>query len=149
MRQAQGCGRDVRGPRQTQLFLQQRGMEFQMTRITTRVLSLFMVWLAIALCSTIGVFGQHGGSGALGGSTASAGAVMKLPAKKVVHTTTTTKPRPGTRSQPQPVNSGQLEDALSLADDARQAGRNESAERGYLLAAKLAPSDPRPYLGLA
>ncbi len=120
-----------------------------MTRITTRALFLFMVSVAIALTGAAGsALGQHDGSGALGGSTATAGAVMKLPAKKVVRTTTTAKPRPGTRPQPQPVNSGQLEDALSLADDARQAGRDESAERAYLLAAKLAPSDSRPYLGL-
>jgi tetratricopeptide (TPR) repeat protein len=123
-------------------------MEFQMTRITTRVLSLFTASLALAFCAGA-VLGQHGGSGALGGSTENAGAVLKLPAKRVTHTTTTTKPKTGSRTTSQPaVDSGQLEDALSLADDARQAGRNESAERGYLLAAKLAPSDPRPYLGL-
>jgi tetratricopeptide (TPR) repeat protein len=104
---------------------------------------------AIILCGSIGAIqAQHGsgaGGGTLGGST---GAVMKLPAKKVIRTTpATSKPKPGTRT-PAVDNSGQLEDALSLADDARQNGRNDAAERGYQLAAKLVPGDPRPYLGL-
>ena len=59
----------------------------------------------------------------------------------------TTKPKTGTKPTA-PDNSAQMDDAMSLADDARQAGRNEAAERGYLLASKLMPSDPRPYLGL-
>lgn len=106
--------------------------------------------LIIILCGSISVLNaQHGsgaGGGTLGGNTA--GAVMKLPAKKVIRSTpASSKPKPGTRT-PVVDNSGQLEDALSLADDARQNNRNEAAERGYQLAAKLAPSDPRPYLGL-
>src|SRR5258708_625647 len=107
-----------------------------------------LLTLAISVFGSLSVIrGQHG-SGAGGGVIADAGAVMKLPTKKVIHTAPAgSKQRAGTR--PQPVNdSGQLEDALSLADDARQNGRNEAAERGYQLAAKLAPSDPRPYLGL-
>jgi Flp pilus assembly protein TadD len=122
-------------------------MEFQMIKITARARSLFMLSLAISLCGSVTVIRAQHGSGALGGTTENAGAVMKLPAKKVTRTSGTTKPRSGTRTQPV-NNSGQLEDALSLADDARQAGRNEAAERGYLLAAKLAPNDPRSYLGL-
>jgi tetratricopeptide (TPR) repeat protein len=109
-----------------------------------------LISLAISVCGSITiVFGQHGsgaGGGVIGGA---AGAVMKLPAKKVVRPTpsTSTKPRAGTR--PAVVNnSAQVEDALSLADDARGAQRYEAAERGYQLAAKLAPSDPRSYLGL-
>src|SRR6476659_2010512 len=107
--------------------------------------------LSILLCGSLSaVDAQHGGGsgdGILGGSTA--GAVMKLPAKKVIRTTPpSSRPKPGTRTTPVVDNSGQLEDALSLADDARQNGRNDAAERGYQLAAKLAPSDPRPYLGL-
>ncbi len=92
---------------------------------------------------------QHGDSGGgAGGATANAGSTMKLPAKKPARATSTTS-RPRTETRPSVAdNSAQLEDALSLADDARQAGRNEAAERGYLLAAKLAPNDPRPYLGL-
>ena len=91
---------------------------------------------------------QHGqgtgGSGA-GGAVGNAGTVMKLPAKKP--TRPIAKPRTGTRPTA-PDNSSQLEDALSLADDARNNGRDEAAERGYLLAAKLVPSDPRAYVGL-
>lgn len=123
-------------------------MEFQMIKITARARSLFMLGLAISLCGSVTLIRAQHGSGAGGGVTSeNAGVVMKLPAKKVVRTPSTAKPRPGTRTQPVD-NSGQLDDALSLADDARQAGRNEAAERGYLLAAKLVPSDPRPYLGL-
>ena len=90
---------------------------------------------------------QHGtgstGSGAGGGALGNAGTTMKLPSKKPTRTTTR-PPRTGTRT---PDNSAQLEDALSIADDARQNGRDEAAERGYLLATKLVPSDPRAYLG--
>src|SRR6185295_16462580 len=113
--------------------------------------------LLFSLAVTVGgslsaVYGQpHGhGSGAGGGviGAGAAGAVMKLPAKKVVKTTTgPAKPKPGPRT-PTVNNSAQVEDALSLADDARSSERYDAAERGYLLAAKLAPSDPRPYLGL-
>jgi ankyrin repeat protein/Flp pilus assembly protein TadD len=122
-------------------------MGFQMIRITARARSLLMLGLAITLCGSVTVLRAQHGSGAGGGVTENAGAVMKLPAKKTTRTPSTAKPRSGTRTQPVD-NSGQLEDALSLADDARQAGRNEAAERGYLLAAKLSPNDPRPYLGL-
>jgi Flp pilus assembly protein TadD len=122
-------------------------MGFQMNKITAIARSLFVPGLAIILCgSAIVVSAQHD-SGAGGGTTGNAGAVMKLPAKRVTRTSGPAKPRTGTRPPPA-NNSGQLEDALSLADDARGAGRNEAAERGYLLAAKLAPTDPRPYLGL-
>ncbi len=118
-----------------------------MIKITASTRTLLRLGLALSLCGAVTVIRAQHGSGALGGSTENAGGVMKLPAKKVVRTPSSTKPKPGAR--PQPVdNSGQLEDALSLADDARAAGRNESAERGYLLAAKLSPNDPRPYLGL-
>ena len=89
--------------------------------------------------------GGAGGGGAGGGALGNAGTVMKLPSKKT--TRTTTRPRTGTRTNA-PDNSAQLEDALSLADDARQNGRDEAAERGYLLATKLVPGDPRAYLGL-
>lgn len=119
-----------------------------MIKICTRVRSLFMLGLAIGLCGVPTLARAQQGSGAGGGVTSEkAGAVLKLPAKRVVRPPSTTKPRPGTRTQPVD-NSGQLDDALSLADDARQAGRDEAAERGYLLAAKLVPTDPRPYLGL-
>jgi len=95
-------------------------------------------------------FAQHGtgssGAGAGGAVGGNAGTVMKLPVKKPTRTTTK-PPRTGTRPTT-PDNSAQLDDALSLADDARQNGRDEAAERGYLLATKLAPSDPRAYLGL-
>ena len=77
--------------------------------------------------------------------------LYEAPGKKVVKPATgnTTKPKTGTSTKPTaPDNSAQMEDAMSLADDARQAGRNEAAERGYQLASKLMPSDPRPYLGL-
>jgi Flp pilus assembly protein TadD len=106
-----------------------------------------MLGLAISLCGLVTTIHAQHDSGPLGGSTENAaGAVMKLPAKKVTRTPSA-RPRGGTRTKPV-NNSGEFEDALSLADDARQAGRNESAERGYLLAAKLSPNDPRPYLGL-
>jgi len=118
-----------------------------MIKITARARSVFMLGLAISLCGSVTLIRAQHGSGAGGGATSEkAGAVMKLPAKKVVRTPSTAKPRPGTRTQP--VDNSQLEDALSLADDARQAERYEAAERGYLLAAKLAPADPRSYLGL-
>jgi len=110
--------------------------------------------LAIILCGSLNALqAQHGsgaGGGTVGGSAAaSAGASMKLPGKKPVKPATgnTTKPKTGTRPTA-PDNSAQMDDAMSLADDARQAGRNEAAERGYQLASKLAPNDPRPYLGL-
>ena len=106
--------------------------------------------LAIILSGSISAINaQHGsgaGGGTIGGTTA--GAVMKLPAKKVIRTTpSSSKPKTGTRT-PVVDNSGQLEDALHLADDARQNGRDDAAERGYQLASKLVPGDPRPYLGL-
>ncbi len=110
----------------------------------------FRVLLAATFISLFGstIVAQHGGgtggSGAGGGALGNAGTVMKLPSKKPTRTTTT-RPRPGPRT---PDNSAQLEDALSLADDARQNGRDEAAERAYLLATKLVPSDPRAYLGL-
>ena len=105
-----------------------------------------MLGLAISLCGSVTIRAQHG-SGAGGGATENAGGVMKLPAKRPARTTpTSSKPKPGTRTQP--VDNSQLDDALSLADDARQAGRYEAAERGYLLASKIAPNDPRSYLGL-
>lgn len=117
-----------------------------MSTIAIKAPRAFLLSLAIGLCGSVTVLAQHG-SGA-GGGTVDAGATMKLPAKRVTHVTpTTSKPKPGAR--PQPVdNSAQLEDALSLADDARQHERYEAAERGYQLAARLVPSDPRPYLGL-
>src|SRR5437762_3092065 len=111
----------------------------------------FRILTATAFISLLGstAIGQHGGgstgSGA-GGGALGAGTVMKLPSKKPTRTTTK-PPRTGTGTRT-PDNSAQLEDALSLADDARQNGRNEAAERGYLLATKLVPSDPRAYLGL-
>jgi ankyrin repeat protein/Flp pilus assembly protein TadD len=121
-----------------------------MTILLLPVRRALLLSLAIILCGSISAINaQHGsgaGGGTLGGTTA--GAVMKLPAKKVIRTTpTSAKPKPGTRT-PVVDNSGQLEDALSLADDARANGRNDAAERGYQLAAKLVPGDPRPYLGL-
>lgn len=108
-----------------------------------------LISFALSVCGSIAVInGQHGsgaGGGVIGGA---AGAVMKLPAKKVTKTTpSSSKPKTGTRP-PVVNNSAQVEDALSLADDARGAQRYEAAERGYQLAAKLAPSDPRSYLGL-
>src|ERR1043166_9645768 len=119
--------------------------------------SQFSVYLRVltttALIALFGasVLGQHGtgtgGSGAGGAVGGNAGTVMKLPSKKPTRTPTTRPPRTGTRPTT-PDNSAQLEDALSLADDARQNGRDEAAERGYLLATKLVPSDPRAYLGL-
>lgn len=116
-----------------------------------------MFSLAIILCGSFTALrAQHGsgaGGGVIGGSAgANAGASMKLPGKKPAKPATgnTTKPKTGggTTKPTTPDNSAQMEDALSLADDARQAGRNEAAERGYLLASKLVPNDPRPYLGL-
>ena len=109
----------------------------------------FRILTATAFISLLGSTGiaQHGtgstGSGA-GGALGNAGTAMKVPSKKPTRTTTR-PPRTSTRT---PDNSAQLEDALSLADDARQNGRDEAAERGYLLATKLVPSDPRAYLGL-
>jgi Flp pilus assembly protein TadD len=119
-----------------------------MIKITTSTRTLCRLGLALSLCGAVTAIRAQHGSGAGGGATSeNAGVVMKLPAKKIVRTTpASSKPKPGTR--PQPIDNSQLEDALSLADDARAAGRNESAERGYLLAAKLSPNDPRPYLGL-
>jgi tetratricopeptide (TPR) repeat protein len=121
-------------------------MDIQMVKISPR--SLFLLGLALSLCGSVTLVSAQHGSGAGGGATSeNAGAVMKLPAKKPVRTTSPgPKPKPGTRTQP--VDNSQLEDALSLADDARQARRYEAAERGYLLAAKIAPNDPRSYLGL-
>jgi Flp pilus assembly protein TadD len=114
--------------------------------------------LAIVLCGSLSVLqAQHGsgaGGGTVGGSAAaSAGASMKLPGKKPVKPATgnTTKPKTSTSTGTTPTapdNSAQMDDAMRLADDARQAGRNEAAERGYQQASKLAPNDPRPYLGL-
>jgi tetratricopeptide (TPR) repeat protein len=123
-------------------------MDIQMIKISPVCRSLFMFGLAISVCGSVTFIRAQHGSGAGGGSTSeNAGAVMKLPAKKPVRTAPTgTKPKPGTRTQP--VDNSQLEDALSLADDARQNRRYEAAERGYLLAAKIAPNDPRSYLGL-
>src|SRR2546421_10982620 len=109
----------------------------------------FRILLATILTLLAGTLAlaQHGtgstGSGA-GGALGNAGTAMKLPSKKPTRTTTR-PPRTSTRT---PDNSAQLEDALSIADDARQNGRDEAAERGYLLATKLVPSDPRAYLGL-
>ena len=91
--------------------------------------------------SVVLVQAQPGGGVAGGGANVTA--TMKLPAKKTTRTTSTNKPRASA-----PDNSAQVDDALTLADDARKAGRTEDAERGYLLASKLAPNDPRPYLGL-
>ena len=82
--------------------------------------------LAIILCSVGAGYAQHGqsgGGGAGASATASAGKTMKVTVKKPLHTTTGTSrpPRTGTRTTPD--NSAQLEDALSLADDARQNGQ--------------------------
>jgi Flp pilus assembly protein TadD len=120
----------------------------------TSVSKAFPLTLAIILCSSVTALQAQHGSGAGGGliGGAGAGATMKLPGKKPVKPATSgtsTKPRTGGTTRPTaPDNSAQMEDALSLADDARQAGRDEAAERGYLLASKLMPNDPRPYLGL-
>ncbi len=107
--------------------------------------------LAVILGATGAAYAQHGqtGGGGAGASAAGAGKTMKVTVKKPVRTTTGTgrPPRTGT-TRTTPDNSAQLEDALSLADDARQHSRDEAAERAYLLAAKLVPSDPRAYLGL-
>ena len=117
-----------------------------MTILISPLRRAFLISLAISVCGSITVVSAQHGSGAGGGVIGDAGAALKLPAKRVTKTTPSPKPKPGTRTQPN--NSAQVEDALSLADDARQNGRNEAAERGYQLAAKLAPADPRPYLGL-
>src|SRR2546422_167983 len=82
----------------------------------------FRILLATILTLLAGtlVLAQHGtgstGSGAGGGALGNAGTTMKLPSKKPTRTTTR-PPRTGTRT---PDNSAQLEDALSIADDARQ-----------------------------
>src|SRR5262245_2826947 len=126
-----------------------------MSSYLTGVRKELLLILAFILCGSLATLqAQHGsgaGGGVVGGAAASAGATMKLPAKKPVRATTgnTTKPKTGGATKPtQPDNSAQLEDALSLADDARLNGRTEAAERGYQLAARLAPNDSRPYLGL-
>lgn len=109
---------------------------------------LVLMTAVIACGLSITVQGQHGtggGGGGAGGVSGNAGAAMKVTVKKPTPRPAP-KPRPGTK--PAPDNSEQVDDALKLADDERQAGRDEAAERGYQLAAKLAPSDPRPYLGL-
>src|SRR5215467_10887310 len=105
----------------------------------------FLILLFVLSGSIAIVRAQPGGGGVAGGSAVSN--TMKLPAKKSTTRPATTKPRTGPQPKT-PDNSAQVEDALGLADDARQNGRDEAAERGYLLAAKLAPNDPRPYLGL-
>ncbi len=124
-------------------------MSFRFTFIGKASLST----LAIILFGFTALQAQHGsgaGGGLIGG--AGAGATMKLPGKKPVKPAssgTSSKPKTGGTTKPTaPDNSAQMEDALSLADDARQAERYEAAERGYLLASRLVPSDPRPYLGL-
>ena len=105
----------------------------------------FLITLFILSGSVALVRAQPGGGGVAGGA-ANVSGTMKLPARKTPRTPTT---KPKTGPQPKtPDNSAQVEDALSLADDERQAGRTEAAERGYLLAAKMAPNDYRPYLGL-
>jgi tetratricopeptide (TPR) repeat protein len=109
----------------------------------------FSLSVSMLLCGAAASYAQHGGggdSGGAGGVSGNAGAVMKVPARKPTATRPTPKPRPGPK--PAPDNSAQVDDALKLADEARQEGRNDAAERGYQLAAKMAPSDPRPYLGL-
>ncbi len=97
--------------------------------------------LAIICGASVAAQAQAGGGTSSGAAAGSSVKVGKKPIR------TTTKPKPGTRPTG-PDNSAQLEDALSLADDAHKAGRDEAAERGYLLASKLVPSDPRAYLGL-
>jgi ankyrin repeat protein/Flp pilus assembly protein TadD len=126
-------------------------MEFQMINLSIRIRSAFLLSVLIGLSGTIVFVKAQHGSGAGGGVIGSAGAAMKVPAKKATTRSTPASSRPprtGTRTTPTVNNSGQLEDALSLADDARQHERYDAAERGYQLASKLAPSDPRPYLGL-
>jgi Flp pilus assembly protein TadD len=110
---------------------------------------LFTIILGSLAITTPAQHGSGAGGGIVGGAAASAGATMKLPAKKPVRpaTSNTTRPKPGTKPTA-PDNSAQVDDALTLADDARQAGRTEAAERSYQLASRLAPNDPRPYLGL-
>src|SRR5215813_7431356 len=111
--------------------------------------------LAIVLGGFVSTLQAQHGSGAGGGvvgggAAANAGATIKLPSKKPVTRPTTgntTKPKPGPKPTT-PDNSAQVEDALRLADEARNADRYEAAERSYQLAARLAPNDPRPYLGL-
>ncbi|MGZ8842401.1 MAG: tetratricopeptide repeat protein [Pyrinomonadaceae bacterium] len=108
----------------------------------TRGCKASLLTLAIILGgSVVSVQAQAGGGTSSGAAAGSAVKVGKKPVRTI------TRPKPGTRPTG-PDNSAQLEDALSLADDARQAGRDEAAERGYLLASKLVPSDPRAYLGL-
>lgn len=97
--------------------------------------------LAIIFGASVVAQAQAGGGTTSGAAAGSAVKVGKKPIRTPI------RPKPGTRPTG-PDNSAQLEDALSLADDARQAGRDEAAERGYLLASRLVPSDPRPYLGL-
>jgi len=117
-----------------------------------RIPQIFTLIIAMLWCgSTTALRAQHGSGGGGGGAGAggvsgNADAVMKVPVRKPTATRPAPRPRPGTK--PAPDNSAQVDDALKLADDERQAGRYEPAERGYQLAAKLAPSDPRPYLGL-
>ena len=107
-------------------------------KISLLVLPFILLGYVAAVSAQVG--------GGVAGGAANVSSTLKLPAKK-----TTTRPNTKPRTGPQPKapdNSAQVEDALSLADDARQAGRNDAAERGYLLASKLAPNDPRAYLGL-
>ncbi|HJZ79914.1 MAG TPA: tetratricopeptide repeat protein [Pyrinomonadaceae bacterium] len=111
--------------------------------------------LAIVLGGFVSTLQAQHGSGAGGGvvgggAAANAGATIKLPSKKPVTRPTTgntTKPKPGPKPTT-PDNSAQVEDALRLADEARNADRYEAAEQSYQLAARLAPNDPRPYVGL-
>src|SRR5258708_1297075 len=130
--------------------LSKGGIRFPMKMTSLFLRRAVRISLAISVCGLITTINaKQGASGAGGGVIGgAAGAVMKLPPKKVVRTTPS-GPRhtPGTRPAAA-NNSAQVEDALSLADDARQAQRYDAAERGYQLASKLAPSDPRPYLGL-
>jgi tetratricopeptide (TPR) repeat protein len=109
----------------------------------------FVLVIVLLGCASTGVvLAQHGtggGGGGAGGVSGNAGASMKVTVKKPAPPRPRPRPGPG---KPAPDNSEQVDDALKLADDERQAGRYDAAERGYQLAAKLAPSDPRPYLGL-
>src|SRR5437867_12569655 len=114
-----------------------------------RIPQVFALIIAMLLCGAVTALkAQHGsggggGGGGAGGVSGNADAVMKVPVKKPTGTRPAPRPRPG-GTKPAPDNSAQVDDALKLADDERQAGRYEPAERGYQLAAKLAPSDPRP-----
>lgn len=118
-------------------------------RSTYHIPHSFVLMMAFLVCGSTGiVLAQHGtggGGGGAGGVSGNAGASMKVTVKKPAPPRPRPRPGPG---KPAPDNSEQVDDALKLADDERQAGRYETAERGYQLAAKLAPSDPRPYLGL-